>query len=194
MSQQIVLASASPRRGELLDQIGVSYISMPVDIDESPIAGETIKQQTLRLALEKARRAREILLSEGTDLPVLGSDTLVEIDGEILGKPADSQHAGEMLAKLSGKTHCVHTAIALVTAQGEYTDISDSEVEFSEINTEAILAYVNTGEPLDKAGAYGIQGIAAQFVRRLSGSYSGVMGLPLYETARLLDAATIKIL
>lgn len=189
---QIVLASASPRRKELLQQIGVQPLLHPVHIDETPNEGESIKQLLLRLATEKARAGRNDMMQQSVDLPVLGSDTLVEIDGEVLGKPVDVEHAVAMLTKLVGKVHKVHTAVTLIDRDGEYSAMSTSKVEFAAISLADIQHYVATGEPMDKAGAYAIQGIAGQFVKSLQGSYSGVMGLPLYETARLLQACGIE--
>ena len=132
------------------------------------------------------------MMKSGIDLPVLGSDTLVEVDNEVLGKPVDEAQAVLMLTKLSARVHKVYTAVTVVGYDGEYSATSTSEVEFAELAPADIQAYVSTGEPMDKAGAYAIQGIAGQFVKSLSGSYSGVMGLPLYETARLLRACGIK--
>lgn len=191
---QLVLASASPRRLELLQQLKLSAKVYPVDIDETATINELPREYVLRLALEKARAGRNEMVQQGFALPVLGSDTIVEIDGKILGKPENSEHAAIMLTKLSGKSHRVHTAVALVSDNGECTEISTSEVEFAELTVDDIRSYVETGEPLDKAGAYAIQGLAAQFVKALHGSYSGVMGLPLYETARVLNACGIKTL
>ena len=142
-----------------------------------------------RLALEKARAGFKLMSQQDLELPVLGSDTIVELDGEVFGKPTDTEQAELMLAKLSGRVHNVHTAVAVKTAGAEYSALSSSQVEFAVLSNEMIKAYAATGEPLDKAGSYGIQGIAAQFVKNLNGSYSGVMGLPLFETAELLRKA-----
>ena len=190
----IVLASASPRRLELLQQIGIRALVHPVDIDESPLSRESPVDLALRLALEKARCCRGDMMQQGTELPVLGSDTVVDIDGEVLGKPADAEQAVAMLTKLSGKTHDVHTAVAVICADEEFSTISTSQVEFAALSVRVIQAYVGTGEPMDKAGAYAIQGIASQFIKSLQGSYSGVMGLPLFETASLLALCDIKTL
>jgi septum formation protein len=145
-----------------------------------------------RLAMAKARLGYRQLAAENPGLVVLAADTVVEIGGQVLGKPADSGQAASFLARLSGNRHRVHTAVAVVTGDNECAAISSSEVEFVELTDAQISAYVATGEPLDKAGAYAIQGIAAQFVTHLSGSYSGVMGLPLYETASLLSACDVR--
>jgi len=192
MSKKIILASASPRRRELLQQIGVEFHLHPVDMDESMLPGETVLQHVKRLAIEKARLGYEIASQQENDLAVLAADTVVEIDGEVLGKPVNNQQAAVFLARLSARKHKVHTAVAVVSGTDELTDISSSEVEFTALSEQQITAYVATGEPLDKAGAYAIQGIAAQFVVNLNGSYSGVMGLPLYETASLLSACGVS--
>ena len=154
-------------------------------------AGETVLAHVQRLALAKAAAGQARVRSTATDKPVLGADTVVEIDGRALGKPSDTAQAQQMLARLSGITHRVHTAVAVVATQGEYVDVNTSEVEFMKLDQRLIERYIATGEPMDKAGAYAIQGIAAQFVRCLHGSFSSVMGLPLYETARLLARCNI---
>ena len=191
---EIVLASASPRRLELLQQMGVRALVQSVPVDEVLLTGERPLDFVQRLALDKAKAGFELMLQQDIELPVLGSDTIVELDGEVFGKPADSEQAESMLAKLSGRVHQVHTAVAVKTAEAEYSALSTSQVEFAVLSDEMIKAYVATGEPLDKAGSYGIQGRAAQFVKNLNGSYSGVMGLPLFETAKLLADAQVKIL
>jgi len=191
MSKKLILASASPRRKELLEQIGVEFHVHAVDMDESMLPGETALQHVKRLALEKARLGFEQVSQQENDTAVLAADTVVEIDGEVLGKPENRQQAAVFLTRLSGKKHKVHTAVAVVTGTRELMDISSSEVEFTTLSEQQIAAYVASGEPLDKAGAYAIQGIAAQFIVNLNGSYSGVMGLPLYETAMLLSACGI---
>ncbi len=183
---EIILASASPRRAALLQQIGARFQLMPVDIDESLNPGESGIDFVMRLAREKALAGAQQAKLKSLDFPVLGADTIVELEGEILGKPENPAQAREMLGKLSGKTHRVHTAIALVSHAAPLTALSTSVVEFGELTQADIEHYVDSGEPLDKAGSYAIQGVAAQFVKSLSGSYSGVMGLPLYETAQLL--------
>ena len=187
----IVLASASPRRGELLEQIGVNYKVYAVDINESVLEGEIATDYVLRLALEKAQKGYRETQAE---FVTLGSDTCIELNGEILGKPADASHATEILRKLSNTAHTVHTAVAVVHAQGENAVISTSKVYFARLEQIDIDAYIATGEPLDKAGAYAIQGIAAQFITKLEGSYSSVMGLPLYETSMLLKQCGINTL
>lgn len=193
-NSEIVLASASPRRLELLQQIGIHALVMPVPLEELMLDEELPLDFVQRLALEKARAGFELMSQKGIELAVLGSDTIVELDGEVFGKPADIEQAESMLAKLSGRVHNVHTALAIKTAEAEYSALSSSQVEFAVLSNEMIKAYVATGEPLDKAGSYGIQGMAAQFVKKLNGSYSGVMGLPLFETAELLARVQIKVL
>ena len=188
MSKTLVLASSSPRRRELLEQIGVEFQVQPVDMDESMQPGEGVQQHVKRLAIEKARLGYERASQTENDLAVLAADTVVEIEGEVLGKPVNSGQAATFLARLSAKKHKVHTAVALVTGNNELIEVSSSEVEFAQLSEQQIAAYVQTGEPMDKAGGYAIQGIAAQFVVNLNGSYSGVMGLPLYETAKLFSA------
>jgi septum formation protein len=181
----LTLASASPRRRELLAQLGLACQVRPVDIDESPRTAESPEAYVRRLAREKARAAWE-RHAEGDGLPVLGSDTTVVLDGEILGKPADAAEAQAMLARLSGRTHEVLTAVAVVQGAHECAMLSRSHVSLRGTTVAERAAYAASGEPLDKAGGYAIQGLGAVFVERLEGSYSGVMGLPLYETAQLL--------
>ena len=157
MSKKLILASASPRRKELLEQIGVKFHVHAVDMDESMLPGETVLQHVKRLALEKARLGFEQVSQQESDPAVLAADTVVEIDGEVLGKPENRQQAAVFLTRLSGKKHKVHTAVAVVSGTKELTEISSSEVEFTTLSEQQIAAYVATGEPLDKAGSYGIQ-------------------------------------
>jgi len=187
------LASTSPRRRELLAQAG--YLPTLLRLaperagDETPIPGEPPLVYVKRLAQQKALAGvAELAATGGTDAPVLGADTTVALAGEIFGKPADADEAVAMLSRLSGREHQVLTAVAL--AEGDRVDlrISVSRVRFSRLADAQIRAYAASGEPMDKAGAYGIQGAVARHVRRIEGSYSGIMGLPLYETARLLRA------
>ncbi len=181
----IYLASASPRRSALLQQIEVAHEVRPVDIDETPRPGEPPGQYALRLAEAKA----EALWAQlGTDerLPVLAADTTVALGDVILGKPADRADAVRMLGQLSGRVHEVHTAVALRHAGGGETRLCTSTVAFRRLSAAEIDWYWNTGEPADKAGAYAVQGHGAIFIRHLAGSYSGVMGLPLYETWELI--------
>lgn len=187
---QIILASASPRRRELLDQINIKAIVQAVDIDESQKQDEPVNEFVERLAMEKAQRGFDTIINEDA-LPVLGSDTVVEIDGVILGKPENRQHAKEMLQQLSGKKHKVHTSVAIVTKDRSIIATSSSQVHFKSLQLQEIESYLASAEADDKAGAYAIQGIAAQFVKNINGSYSGVMGLPLYETVELLKQCGI---
>lgn len=182
----IYLASSSPRRQELLQQIGVQYRIVKNDVAEVPQSNESPADYAVRIAREKAQAGWDNLPASAQK-PVLGADTVVTIDGIILGKPRDKAHALEMLGLLSGRTHEVITAVAIVDEKGSRCDVSHSKVTFRTISEAERLNYWQTGEPNDKAGAYAIQGMAAVFVQHLNGSYSGVMGLPLYETANMLQ-------
>ena len=192
----LYLASQSPRRSELLTQIGVSFSVLSVDIDETAKYNEIAKDYVIRLAKEKAAAGWNAVKQKTK--PVLGSDTAVVINGEILGKPENNADAKRMLKLLSGKTHQVMTAVALAMPsknpqQPELSYvISVSDVTFKLLSDSEIERYVATGEGDDKAGSYAIQGLAAAYITHLSGSYSGVMGLPLYETLELLNKAGIR--
>lgn len=187
---RICLASASPRRRELLAQLGVAHRVVPADIDETRREGEAADDYVLRMALEKARRvAADPQASQG--LPVLGADTSVVIGGEVLGKPADAAQSRRMLDLLGGRTHEVLSAVALVDARGARSRLSRTEVRFRRVSPAEAEAYWHSGEPRDKAGGYAIQGLAAAFVESIAGSYSGVVGLPLFETAQLLESVGI---
>lgn len=191
----IYLASRSPRRAEILQQLGVQFSVLPSDIDESLHDNERPEDYVLRLAAEKAAVCATLLsTSDMDDLPILAADTTVSIDGLVLGKPADDADARAMLRLMSGRWHEVHTGLALATRHGIRTALSTTRVQMALLTEEKITAYIASGEPRDKAGAYGIQGLAATFIRRIEGSYSGVMGLPVFETAELLAAAGISIL
>ena len=190
MQPSLVLASASPRRRELLAQLGIDCRVRPMDVDETPLAGEDPGQYVLRLAAAKARAA---VGREAQEI-VLAADTAVVCDGEIFGKPRDREDALRMLARLSARTHEVYTGVAVAADAGEDQALSLSQVEFRTISPSEAVAYWESGEPADKAGAYGIQGLGAVFVASLRGSYSGVMGLPLFETARLLAAFGYRLL
>jgi len=181
--KHLILASASPRRAELLQQIGIEFDIKAVDVDETPLTGELPYDYVRRLAIKKATAAKAFY--PGQDVLVLGSDTAVVIDEEILGKPDNKEHALTMLRKLSGKSHTVLTSAAIIGPQDECV-VSESKVTFTSITDNQLEWYWLTGEPQDRAGAYAIQGKAAIFISRLEGSFSGVMGLPLYETAQLL--------
>lgn len=202
----IYMASASPRRRELLDQIGVRYRLLAVEVAEEVEENETPHDYVSRLALAKARTAWASLAAKERR-PVLGADTAVVIQGEILGKPLDRQDGLAMLARLSGHRHQVLTAVALVDGPEQLrvsasasasasvnVSVSVSTVSFREITDQECEAYWATGEAKDKAGGYAIQGRAAIFINHLEGSYSGVMGLPLFETAELLRGANVKLL
>ncbi|QNH00540.1 Maf family protein [Pseudomonas sediminis] len=182
---ELFLASASPRRRELLAQIAVPCVTQIASIDETPLPDEPPAAYVERLAREKAR-AGLLALGERKDAVVLGADTAVVLDGRILGKPADFAESRAMLQALSGRSHQVMTAVALVGGDREAARVVSSEVSFRPISEAEIEAYWASGEPCDKAGSYGIQGLAAVFVNRLQGSYSAVVGLPLCETAELL--------
>ena len=186
--RSIYLASRSPRRQELLGQIGVKFEVMALDVDEAALAGEAPRAYVERLARAKAEAGwRRVEQDNLPRAPVLGADTTVAVDARILGKPADDREAADMLASLSGRLHEVLTAVALKFGPRLESAVSVSEVRFKKLSTEEIARYVATGECADKAGAYGIQGHAARFVAELRGSFSGVVGLPLYETAQLLE-------
>lgn len=192
---QLILASQSPRRRELLQQMEVSFHVHVVEIDESVAEGEPPEDYVKRMAIEKAAAAYHSLRTEHKkfgQLLVLGADTSVIIGDMILGKPSDSTHAREHLNLLSGNTHHVFTAVAIATGTEDddkphiQTTVSRSAVKFASLTSEQIEAYIKTDEPYDKAGSYAVQGLAAQFIKNINGSYSGVMGLPIYETAELL--------
>jgi septum formation protein len=177
----LILASQSPRRVELLRQLGFEFEVRPVDLDETWDGTEPPQRYVERLAREKACAGRA--LAPGA--AVLGADTVVVIDGSVLGKPRNRPHAAGMLARLSGRTHQVYSAIALADG-GLESRVNVTAVTFRPLTAEEIDDYLATGEADDKAGAYAIQGLAAAFIERIDGSYSGVMGLPLFESARLL--------
>jgi len=185
---KIILASASPRRAELLDQIGVSYKIQAVNIDENNHFQEKPEALVKRLAEEKSQAIKNSVI------PVLGSDTLGTINNELLIKPKDFQHAKSMLQKISGEWHDILTAVSITYLDTTKTIVNNNRVLFREITNDEIQAYWNTGEPHDKAGAYAIQGIAACFIEKIEGSYSGIMGLPLFETSQLLEQFGISIM
>jgi septum formation protein len=185
----IYLASGSPRRRELLQQIGVPFRVVGAIVDEAVLAGEASEAYVARLAAAKAEAGWEH--QHVLRAPVLAADTAVVVDGKILGKPMDRPEGEGMLRQLSGRTHVVLTAIALRTTSGLRSRISRSEVTFRALAADEIRSYWESGEPGDKAGAYAIQGRAAVFIADLRGSFSGVMGLPLFETAELLRDAGV---
>jgi len=184
----IILASASPRRAELLSQIGISYQIQAVDIDESSLPNETPEALVQRLAREKSCAVKN------AQIPVLGSDTLGVLDGELLVKPLDYEHAYSMLSKMSGRWHEILTAVAITHSGETKLKLNRNRVLFRQISNEEILAYWKSGEPQDKAGAYAIQGLGACFIERIEGSYSGIMGLPLFETSQLLEQFGISVI
>ncbi len=186
---KLQLASKSPRRAELLSQIGVLFQTVSVDVDETLYELETVQAYVLRLAERKA----EAGFAESPSLPTLGSDTAVYCQGEVLGKPKNKDDALRMLAVLSNGWHEVYTAVAICDGRGTASRLVCSQVQFREVSQGECEAYWHTGEPQDKAGAYAIQGKAAVFVEVLKGSYSAVMGLPLYETAALLSEYGVSV-
>jgi septum formation protein len=192
MSEFVYLASGSPRRRALLQQIGVPFQVLGVAVDEAPRPDEAALAYVTRLAQAKAAAGwRQSLTKAPGNSPVLAADTAVVLDGRILGKPTHRRDALDMLRQLSGRSHEVLTGIAVITQRGVESRVSRSEVTFRAITELEAQAYWDTGEPCDKAGAYAIQGRAAIFVANLSGSFSAVMGLPLYETADLLAQAGV---
>ncbi|MBL4609018.1 MAG: septum formation inhibitor Maf [Pseudomonadales bacterium] len=185
MSYSFYLASGSPRRMELLSQIGLQYQQILPSVDETKNADESPVNFVKRLAKLKAEAGRD-MLPEAQLKPVLGADTIVVLDGRVFGKPKDNEEAFTMLMALSGHTHQVMTAVTVVTPSNEKTLCVCSKVTFRNILPEEARAYAKTGEPMDKAGAYAVQGVGAIFVEKIEGSYSAIVGLPLMETASLL--------
>lgn len=199
---QIYLASRSPRRRELLKQIGVKFnilmmretLGRPIDIDEQPFVDETPTDYIYRIVRSKASEGWSRIMQRKLPLlPVLVADTIVTLDGRILGKPRDIAHAEEMLTALSGRSHQVLTAIGIGVKDETQVRLSTSTVRFREISEREIRNYLANNNIFDKAGAYAIQGMASVFIVEISGSYSGIMGLPLYETAQLLEEVGIEI-
>ena len=190
---KIYLASASPRRRELLQQIGVEFEVIKLNVDESQLEDEAPLAYVERVARAKAETGWQAILEQKkSQRPVMGADTAVIIDRTILGKPRDAQHAKTMLAMLSGKTHQVITSVAVVKKNDIIIKTSINEVTFTQLEQQRIAWYVDTGEGIDKAGGYAVQGLAALFIERISGSYSGIMGLPLWETGQLLNQINTK--
>jgi len=187
---KIYLASGSPRRSELLAQIGVNFSVLSVGVDETRLVGETPVDYVQRVAIAKAQAGWDSLSDDFK--PVLGADTSVVLGDVVLGKPVDTLEARAMLVQLSGRTHEVMTAVALVTADEVMCELCISEVTFRALSDAELDWYVATGEGVDKAGSYAVQGLGALFISDLKGSYSAVMGLPLLETGRLLQAQTVK--
>lgn len=184
----IYLASGSPRRRELLAQIGIEFEVLPIDIDESVQDDEPAEAYVKRVAIDKAQAGLARIEQQNLPLrPVLAADTAVIVDKQILGKPADAQQAREFLQMLSGRQHLVLSGVALATDRNVSMRNQLNQVRFAKLSDTEIDWYVGTGEGLDKAGAYAVQGLAAQFIAHIDGSYSGIMGLPLFETRQLLQ-------
>jgi septum formation protein len=181
---RVVLASGSPRRRELLNMIGVGHEIMPADIDERYLPGEDPPAHAERLAREKAAA---VAPRAGNSL-IIGADTIVVVDGAVLGKPRDRTEAAEMLRQLAGRSHTVHTAVAVRYGESEASAVESPSVTFRPLDAELIDAYIATGEPMDKAGSYGIQGFGATLVSRVEGDYFAVMGLPLHRTMQLVES------
>jgi septum formation protein len=190
MPAQLYLASRSPRRAQFLEQLGLRFESLPADVPEHPAPGQAPADYALATALAKARAAAAVA---PLPLPVLGADTDVAVDGEILGKPRDRDDALAMLARLSGRSHEVCSAVAVIAGAQVETALSLTRVRFGAISPAQAAAYWDSGEPADKAGAYAIQGYAARWVQSIEGSYSGVVGLPLYETCELLRRVGVAV-
>lgn len=205
----IYLASASPRRQELLRQLGIAFEAMPSNLVEEVSPGEAPADYVVRVARDKARHVARLVRERGSvSHPVLGADTEVVLDGEILGKPRDAQQGQAMLRKLAGRTHEVLTGLVLLHqdaddcrdaggraapgAVAEYTALSRSRVTFGPLTDDDIRRYWDSGEPVDKAGGYAVQGRAAAFIQHIEGSYSGIMGLPLFELTQLLQQAGVR--
>jgi septum formation protein len=187
LSPQLHLASTSPRRREILQSLGIEFEIARVETDESQQKDESAEDLVLRLAIAKAEAAT------GAEY-VLGSDTVVVLDDRVLGKPKDADDAVDMLLALSGRSHSVFTGVALKTPNGTRVVLSKTDVRFREIDRDEAIRYWHSGEPADKAGGYGIQGRGGMFVEAINGSYSGVMGLPVFETVELLKSAGIEVL
>lgn len=186
---RLYLASTSPRRRDILASLGLDFDVVPVNVDETPLDGESPAALVLRLSVAKARAA-----DVGAEGVALGSDTAVVVDGRMLSKPRDRQDGLEMLGLLAGRAHRVLTGVAVSHSQGTNTALSETDVIFREISRDEALAYWQSGEPRDKAGAYAIQGLGGAFVERIEGSYTGVVGLPVFETIELLRDAGIDVL
>jgi septum formation protein len=184
----LCLASLSPRRHELLAQIGVPHLVAASEVDEAVLPGEAAADYVVRIARAKA----DSIAARATGLPVLAADTIVVLDGMIRGKPRNAEQSVAMLLELSGRTHEVLTAVAFAAGGSLHHRVSASQVRFRPLSRAECIAYWESGEPRDKAGGYAVQGRGAVFVEHLSGSYSGVMGLPLFETAQLLEAAGLR--
>ena len=183
---RVVLASSSPRRRELLGLVGIEHVVRPSGIDESLRSGESPRAHAERLAREKAEAVAE------PGAVTIGSDTIVVVDGDVLGKPQSAGDAAEMLRRLSGRAHVVITAVAVHYGEHTFVGAEEVDVTFRMLRDEEIESYIATGEPMDKAGAYGIQGYGATLVTRIDGDYFAVMGLPLNRLVRLLEEAGLE--
>jgi septum formation protein len=184
----VILASQSPRRRELLTLVGIAHTVQPADIDEAYLTGESPRAHCERLAREKAHT----VAARQSEALVIGSDTIVVVDGDVLGKPRNEAHAAEMLGRLSGRSHVVMTAVAVQWQGVELSAVEEVGVTFHALTRDDIAAYIATGEPMDKAGAYGIQGFGATIVRRVDGDYFAVMGLPLQRLVRLMAELGVR--
>ncbi|SSY70214.1 Maf family protein [Alysiella crassa] len=189
--QPILLASGSPRRREILENLGFIVHKISAEIDETPHDGELAYDYVQRMAVEKNRAA--IAQFGSTEQAILSADTTVALNGHILGKPDNAAHAHEILSALSGSTHQVMTAVCVSRGGREWVAVQCSDVQFKPLSEQEIAAYITSGEPMDKAGAYGIQGVGGVFVAHLSGSFTGVMGLPVFETLNLLREAGVDV-
>ena len=188
MPVRVVLASQSPRRRELLALVGIPHEVRPADLDERYLPGEEPAAHAERLALEKAA----VVAADVPDALVIGSDTIVVVDGDVLGKPRDEAHATEMLARLAGRSHVVMTAVAVLYRGQQRSAVEQVTVTFHPLSTEQIVSYIRTREPMDKAGAYGIQGYGATIVARVEGDYFAVMGLPLQHLVQLMREVGVR--
>ncbi|MDB5987990.1 MAG: septum formation inhibitor Maf [Nevskia sp.] len=193
MKPQLYLASRSPRRAELLQQLGLRFEVVRAEVAELRLPGQTPADYARATALAKAQAGAAQLGAQRPRLPVLGADTDVAIDGDILGKPRDAEDAVRMLLRLAERSHQVFSAVALVSAAGADVELSVTRVQFGAITRAQALDYWNSGEPADKAGAYAIQGHAARWICAIEGSYSGVVGLPLFETVWLLERHGVQL-
>ena len=193
-AMQLVLASASPRRAELLRQLHLDFVQIESTVDETVAEAESPSSYVQRLAAEKSLQVSQSLPANYRPALVLGADTCIALDDRILGKPADRDQAMEYLSQLAGREHTVYSAVNLRWQEQSLALVSASTVWMKAMTRSEIEAYCASGEPMDKAGAYAIQGLGAMFIQRINGSYSAIMGLPIYETAELLEQAGIRIL
>jgi septum formation protein len=189
---KVILASQSPRRVQILQQMGIDCHVMPANIDESRLGQESPSEYVLRLAAEKAQAVAGLHEAQKLNLPILAADTTVALDDTIFGKPENDADAVNMLKTLSNSTHQVHTAIALIVNHKTHLALSTTQVTMMDLTANMIDSYIESGEHTDKAGSYAIQGLAGSWIKHIAGSYTGVMGLPVYETAQLLDKINTK--